>query len=196
MNREETTELKKDNKVWKKPRPRSYLAGLAIEVEFGELLYGLIRALKPVKVVETGTFEGFSAVNIAQALKENGVGILWTIDTKDYGAREMFKDYGVTDWLETIIGTSPNALEEIVSKNKVDFVFLDGAHGQSIVSAELEVLHKYLEKGSYIAGHDYSNSYHKGVRLAVEDFNRKYFDCYEKIAITGGDGLYILRKLK
>lgn len=193
---EKTTELKKNSKSWAKPITRNFIANLAIEVELGELLYGLIRFLKPAKVVETGTFEGFSAVNIAQALKRNQTGILWTIDTKDYGAKEMFKDYGVSPWINLVIEASPDALEKIVSENKINFVFLDGNHEYAIVLAELEVLHKYLEKESYISGHDYLNPRHGEVYLAVEDFIKKHPDCYEKVIIEGGDGFYILRKLK
>lgn len=43
-----------------------------LECETGEFLYGLVRLLKPKRVLETGTHQGVGASYIAQALKDNG----------------------------------------------------------------------------------------------------------------------------
>lgn len=51
-----------------------------IECETGELLYSLIRLLKPTRVLETGTHYGVGASYMGMALKENGEGILDTIE--------------------------------------------------------------------------------------------------------------------
>lgn len=49
--------------------------------EVGDLLYGLVRMVKPERVVETGAHVGDSAIRIAQALQANGHGHLYTCDT-------------------------------------------------------------------------------------------------------------------
>ena len=52
---------------------------------YGYLFYSLIRIYKPVKCVELGGLEGYSALYIAKGLKDNGQGKLDIID--------LFEDY-------------------------------------------------------------------------------------------------------
>ena len=192
---EKTRKLKRENnKSWDQPIARKFSSPMAIEIETGELLYGLVRAIKPTNAVETGTFEGFSAVNIAQALKNNEKGMLWTIDPVDYKPEKMFCDYKVSERIHKIIGHSPDMLEKIVSQNDIDFAFIDSRHTYDVALSELEVLHKYLKAGSYITGHDYLT--HKGIKQAVDEFTKKYSPTYEKVIISTFTGLFILRKLK
>lgn len=47
---------------------------------FLSFLYATVRVLKPRVIVQTGTAAGTSTVAMALALRENGVGHLWTID--------------------------------------------------------------------------------------------------------------------
>lgn len=191
--KEKTRKLKnKNGKSWNQPIARKFFWSMAIEIETGELLYGLVRAIKPTNAVETGTFEGFSAINIARALKNNGQGILWTIDSDDYGAKKMFKDYNVKQWTNQVIGSSPDSLEKIVSQNNINFAFLDSDHTYDAVFSELEVLHRYFKIESYITGHDY---YRYGcIKRAVDDFVDKYPNMYEKVIIRTFTGFFILKK--
>ena len=191
---EKTRELKKDNnKIWEQPLARKFPRPMAIEIETGELLYGLVRAIKPANAVETGTFEGFSTINIAQALKDNRKGFLWTIDYKDYGAQKIFKDYKVKDRINQVIGLSPLALEGVVKNNNIDFAFLDCEHTYNAVFAELEILHKYSKAGIYITGHDCIR--YPSIAQAVNDFTTKHSPTYEKIIITTFAGLFVLRRI-
>jgi predicted O-methyltransferase YrrM/ADP-heptose:LPS heptosyltransferase len=52
---------------------RAYDGG-SIEVEHGEFLQGLVRAFKPERILETGTFNGIAARLLAQACRRNGFG--------------------------------------------------------------------------------------------------------------------------
>ena len=192
---EKIRELKnRNNKTWEQPIARNFFRPMAVEIETGQFLYGLVRAIKPKNAVETGTFEGFSAINIAQALKDNGIGKLHTIDCKNYFPQEMFKNYKVEKWINQIIGFSPDKLEEIVSENDIDFAFLDGEHSGRAVLSELEVLHKYFKAGSYITGHDYIR--YLDIKQAVDDFVKKYQPTYEKTIISTFAGIFILRRTK
>lgn len=188
-------EVSREGKVWKRPVTRGFPSNWTIEVEVGDLLYGLIRALKPKRVIETGTFEGVSAARIAQAMRDNKFGELWSIDHKDYGARKFLEEVGVGEYVKLVLGESPKILEEIISKNKMDFAFLDNGHLYSIITGELEMLHKYQDIGSYLTGHDYFNPAHH-VRDAVEDFLKRYPEDYDKLIINSFDGMYILRRIK
>ena len=191
---EKVRQLKKgSDKVWEQPLARDFPNPMAVEIETGQFLYGLVRAIKPINAIETGTFEGFSAISIAQALKDNKKGLLWTIDYKDYGAKKMFKNYGVEEWIAQIIGVSPAILEKIVSENDIDFAFLDCRHTYKAVFSELEVLHKYFKIGSYIAGHDCRRYYE--INMAVNAFTNKYPRIYEKIEISTFAGIFVLKKV-
>ena len=165
-----------------------------IEPQVYPLISGLILAIKPKQVIETGTFRGKATVEIAKALRINKNGFLWSIDIKDFGAEKYLKEGQLTDIVKLIIAESPRSLEKIMSENKIDFVFLDNGHLYPTVCAELEVVHKYLCQGGYVAGLDYRPE-HKGVFPAVNDFYNKYKDKYEKITITSENGFYIMRKL-
>ena len=191
---EKIRELKNgNNKVWEQPIARRFFRPMAVEVEAGQFLYGLVRAVKPINAVETGTFEGFSAVNIAQALKDNKQGVLWTIDSKDYGSKKTFKFYKVEKFINQIIGSSPVALERVLSCSDIDFAFLDCEHTYNAVFSELEVLNKYFKPGSYIAGHDYHR--YNCIKEAVDNFINKYPSSYEKITISTFAGLFLLKKI-
>lgn len=191
---EKIRELRKgNNRVWEQPLARKFFRPMAVEIETGQFLYGMVRAVKPINAVETGTFEGFSAINIAQALKDNKQGTLWTIDCKDYGAKKTFEEYKVKERINQMVGHSPAALQQIVAENNIDLAFLDGEHSYGAVLSELEVLHRHFKTGSYIIGHDCIR--YAEIEKAVNDFLGKYKSTYEKTIITTYAGLFILRKI-
>jgi predicted O-methyltransferase YrrM len=51
-----------------------------VETAVGEFLYGLVRMIRPNNVFESGTHEGIASSYIGQALKDNGKGMLTTIE--------------------------------------------------------------------------------------------------------------------
>ncbi len=165
-----------------------------IEPQVYPLIYGLVLAIKPSQVVETGTFTGKGTVSIAKALKDNKCGFLWSIDMKDFEAEKSLEKEGLTKFAKLIIGQSPQALEKVMSEKEIDFVFLDNGHLYPIVSAELEIIHKHLISKGYVMGHDYRPE-HKGVFPAVNDFLERHKDEYEKVTITSENGFFIIRKL-
>lgn len=100
------------------------------------ILYGLIRSMKPKVVVEVGTYRGFSASWMAQALKENGSGHLYCIDNfslTDHEARHgdarthleaNLNAAGVRDLITILDADSEMALWPAT----VDFAYVDGWH--------------------------------------------------------------------
>jgi predicted O-methyltransferase YrrM len=97
------------------------------------LLYLLIRAVKPLSVLELGTNVGISAAYQATALQLNGQGgQLITLDASPYRlqmARELHQRLGVDRHVNYVLGffsdTLPRTLEGVGS---VDFSFIDGHH--------------------------------------------------------------------
>ena len=51
-----------------------------VETAVGEFLYGWVRLIRPENILETGTHLGISSSYMAQALKDNGRGLLTTIE--------------------------------------------------------------------------------------------------------------------
>jgi predicted O-methyltransferase YrrM len=126
--------------------------GNAVELEVGELLYGLVRALKPAVVAETGTHRGYSTLLIASALQANKVGHLYTVDVTDYGVPAVLLYYGLSDLVTFTKGDSAGMLSAL--NRKIDFLWLDADHGTEFVLRELAAAKPWLERGSYIAFHD------------------------------------------
>ena len=55
-------------------------ASQGVHPEEASILYGLVRALRPELILETGTFEGYSTSEIARAISKNGTGHIETVD--------------------------------------------------------------------------------------------------------------------
>lgn len=129
--------------------------GQAIELEVGELMHGLVRALKPQVVIETGTHQGFSGLMIASALRANGSGKLYTIDIQDHGPTQNFTRFGFNDLVTFIQNDSAAGIRGLIGKvESVDLLWLDADHSTASVSGELEAAKPLLKTGSYIAFHD------------------------------------------
>ncbi len=90
----------------------------------GKFLEFISRMISPQRILEVGTFTGYSAICLARGLKENGK--LITIEANDelrVLILEFFKKAQVSDKTELIIG---NALQIIpMLKESFDLVFID-----------------------------------------------------------------------
>ena len=98
------------------------------------ILYALMRSLKPKVAVEVGTYRGYAACYMAQALKENGEdGHLYCIDDFSEGMQKKYDSHhweenvakcGLSGYITLIVGKS----EEVVWPKQVDFAYIDGWH--------------------------------------------------------------------
>lgn len=108
------------------PEPRlwSMYDSMAAEKEVLDLLYALVRALKPKLAVETGTFSGLSSTYIARAMKENGRGRLITCEMDLLvceSARKRFRD----EHLDSIIDCRLCSSFDLVVDEPIDFFYSD-----------------------------------------------------------------------
>lgn len=97
---------------------------MTAEVEVLEFLKTLVTTLKPMLVVETGTFMGVSTLWIAEGLKQNGFGRVITceFDPKNYqAAKKRFEDSGLSTWIECRLGSSL----DLEVKEPIDLLFSD-----------------------------------------------------------------------
>lgn len=141
----------------------------ATEREVSLLVSAFVRALQPETVAETGTNSGQTALAIAEALRGNGHGHLWTIETDPAlaeSARELLAGYPVT----VIHGSSLDW-----SPPQIDFAWLDSgpltgsAGGADCGALRREELSRWLPRftpGAVIGVHD--TAPHHPVMRALE----------------------------
>jgi caffeoyl-CoA O-methyltransferase len=89
------------------------------------LLQILIRISGAKRVVEIGTFTGYSSLMMAEGLPEDGE--LITLETcKKYAeiAKRYFKRSPYADRIKLIFGPALNSLKQILDES-IDFVFID-----------------------------------------------------------------------
>lgn len=143
----------------------SMIDGWTAEVETLEFLYGLVRLVKPLRALETGTWHGRAARAIGRALMVNGRGRLVTleVDCESHAiAAEHVAQSGLSDVVEVLNVSSL----EYVPPEPVDFLLLDS--DLSIRGAEFEWFRPYLLDGALVLFHDTSPS-HGVVLDAVRD---------------------------
>ncbi len=95
------------------------------EVEVSELLYSLVRVMKPMLVLETGTHIGISSTYMALALKENQEGTITTLEVIPElrnQATRLWADVGVISQVESRLESS---LSFDVAGLSIDILFLD-----------------------------------------------------------------------
>lgn len=112
------------------------------------MLYGLVRELGPDSIVEVGAFHGFCTMHMAQALEDNGHGIITVIDdyslegTSAVHIHNNLNEAGLGHRLNLIDGDSRN----VEWPSRVDMAFIDGDHS---FEGCLSDCNKAIERGAY-----------------------------------------------
>ncbi len=120
--------------------------GCVWEVE-GQVLYALVRALKPKVIVEIGSLTGCSTSHLALACERNGEGIVYAIDPALDFSRVP------ASLLTRIIPVKQDAFTW-VPPLAIDFLFEDGAHTKGFTGSILRRLLPYCSRPSAILCHD------------------------------------------
>lgn len=167
----------------------------------GKFLEMISEMLKPLKVLEIGTFTGFSAICLAKGLQQHG--ILHTIELRQEDAniaQEYFNKSGISDKIKLHVG---NALEIIPTLNDSwDLVFIDADKVSYIDYYEL-TLPKLKPGGWMIA--DNVLFHGQVLQEPVEGKNAKAIAQFnehvakdnrvEQLLLTLRDGLMLIKKL-
>ena len=112
-------------------------------------LYLLVRMFRPTRCFEIGTYIGASAVIIAEALIENGMGQLYTCDKRDLSVIPKFYPH-----IKIIKSSSMEFLTNLKGI-KFDFVFIDGWCKKSLIRQEIPILESFLTDDAILSFHDY-----------------------------------------
>lgn len=123
-----------------------------VESQTGEFLYGLVKLLKPLHILETGTYTGISSLYMGQALKENGGGDVTTLEiekTHKERAELLWRNCGVSEQVKCILEPS---LDYEPEEWVYDLLFLDSE--PDLRFKELVKFFPELRPGGYILIHD------------------------------------------
>lgn len=173
--------------AWTSPSEEWSLT-MSIPAEVGWCLYGLVRAIKPVFCIETGTHKGLSALFIGAALRDNGYGRLVTIDINDYEQSQRIKSRGLDEkWVKCVITRSV----DYNPPESIDFLFLDAEHGYKAVMEELLHFRPYLSGGSVIAIDD--TRLLPDERQAAIDFISSSSNSTNGFQLLTSRGLYLMK---
>jgi predicted O-methyltransferase YrrM len=127
-------------------------AFIPVAPEVGRLLYVLARVRQPKLAVEFGTSFGLSAIHIAAALRDNGVGRLVATElnaTKAARAVEHLWQAGLSDLVEVRQGDAFDTLSDV---RGIDFLLLDG--WKNLYLPMLKKLEPALNSGSLVVADD------------------------------------------
>jgi O-methyltransferase len=104
-------------------------AGMQISAHQGQQMALLARAVGARRVVEVGTFTGYSALCVAEALPPDGK--LWCCDVSEEWTaigRRYWKEAGVDGKIELTIGSALTTLDGLLAKGlagQLDLAFID-----------------------------------------------------------------------
>lgn len=178
-------------------------AGMMISEEQGILLRMLVAALAPKLVVEVGTFTGYSALCMAQALPKGGrllccdVSDEWTSVGKPYWGRA-----GVADRIDLRIAPALETINGLPANEEIDFAFLDADKCNYVQYFEA-IIPKLRTNGLIAADnvlwHNWSMDAHNQdpETVGIREFNEHVLrdGRVETVMLHVGDGLTLIRKL-
>lgn len=165
----------------------------------GRLLSFLSKMQQPELILEIGTYTGYSALCLAEGLKENGK--LITIDPNEETnafAQRYFNRSPLKDKIKLITGQAGSVIPEL--NQQIDLVFIDADKKNYAVYFDL-VIDKVKKGGLIIAdnvlwsGKVIEHEMDKDT-LAIHDFNKKVSadDRIETLLLPVRDGLMLMRK--
>ncbi|MBT2395357.1 O-methyltransferase [Streptomyces sp. ISL-100] len=169
--------------------------------EQGPLLAFLVRLTGARHVVEIGTFTGFSALSMAQALPADGR--LITCDVSEEWtayAREAWAKAGVADRVELRLGPALDTLRAMQAEPHIDFAYVD-ADKENYVPYWEELVPR-MRQGAVIAadnvfwGGGVTDQDATGAAAAIKEFNDRVTadERMESVMIPVADGVTLSRK--
>ena len=167
----------------------------------GKLLEMISCMIKPRRILEIGTFTGYSALCLAKGLTTDGQ--LHTIELRETDATRARTYFDRSAFASQIISYTGNALDIIPALEETwDLVFIDADKPAYIDYFNL-VFPRLRKNGFILADNIFFHGQvlqenvkgksAKGIK-AFNDFIRERNDV-EKLVLTVRDGLYLLRKL-
>ena len=167
----------------------------------GKLLEAISFMIRPRRILEIGTFTGYSALALAKGLTDDG--ILHTIELREADAKKAQEFFNQSESGEKIILHTGSALSIIPELNETwDLVFIDADKPAYIEYFNL-VLPKLRKNGFILADNIFFHGQVLGEEVkgksakAIQAFNEMIEERsdIDKVILTIRDGLFLIRKL-
>ena len=169
----------------------------------GRLLKMMVRMIRPQRVIEVGTFSGYSALCMAEGLAANGGGHLFTYEINDEQepfTRPWIENSPWADYVTFLIGDA--GTEAAGLGERFDMVFLDGDKRTYVET--YEALLPLMNPGAFILadntlwdGHVIDPDYERDQQTAgIRRFNDHVAqdERVSRVMMPLRDGLTIIRK--
>jgi len=167
----------------------------------GKLLEAISFMIRPRRILEIGTFTGYSALALAKGLTEDGV--LHTIELREEDANRAKDFFAQSQYREKIILHTGSALDVLpVLDEAWDLVFIDADKPAYTEYFNL-VLPKLRKNGFILAdniffhGQVLEDAVNGKSAKGIQAFNEmiKQRNDIDKMILTIRDGLFLIRKL-
>ena len=174
----------------------------------GRVLSMISNMIRPNRILELGTFTGYSALCLAEGLAEGGH--LVTIEHNDELEDTIRRNFGrspLSDRIELIIGDAKEVMSSQhseISHQQFELVFIDADKRE--YCAYLEAVYPLVPIGGFILadntlwdGHIIDPAYDKDKQtLGLRAFNDqlKKDDRFEQVILPLRDGLTLIRKVQ
>lgn len=160
-----------------------------VSMENGMFLYMLVRMLKPARILEIGTANGLSTLFFAEALKENGLGTITTLEAQSHAYEEAcayFSEWGHEERITSLCGDAKVLIPSL--DGKYDLVFVDAMKKE--YGEYMRLIKPLIHSGTSIVVDDVIKFRHK-----MDDFfalleNGEYE--YTIVPIDEDDGVMLL----
>ncbi|MBN2638516.1 MAG: class I SAM-dependent methyltransferase [Bacteroidales bacterium] len=168
----------------------------------GKFLEMVVRMLQPKRILEIGTFTGYSAMSMARTLPEGGKLITLENNEEITGfAKSFFDKSGVSDKIHLIQGDAKEIIPEL--DEIFDLIFIDADKEQYVDYYELAF--PKLRKGGFILADNVlwgGKAVHTDKRLDKETSGIRRFNDYvaadsrvEQVMLSVRDGLLLVCKV-
>jgi predicted O-methyltransferase YrrM len=161
-------------------------AYLPISPQAGHLMYALARSARPATIVEFGSSYGISTLHLAAAVKDNGVGHVFTTELSEVkiaAARANLAEAGLADTTTVLPGDARETLDDI--PGPIGLVLLDGWKELNV--PVLRLLEPRLAPGAIVLGDDTDLPSMK----PYLDYVRDPANGYVSVNFPAGDGMEI-----
>ena len=168
----------------------------------GKFLEMISRMIKPERILEIGTFTGYSAIALASGLSKNGKII--TIDINEELEdliNSFFKESEYSDKIELLMGDAMEIIPKL--EDEFDLVFIDADKEQYVDYYELAI--NKVKPGGYLLADNVlwggkvleDDSKSDNETRGIKNFNQhvKEDSRVEQVMLSIRDGLLLIRKL-
>lgn len=179
---------------------------MQISPDQGQFMALLVKLINAEKIIEVGTFTGYSALSMAMALPDNGLLIAcdvseeWTDIARDY-----WQQAGVADKIDLRLAPASETLSELIENGQADtfdFAFIDA--DKQNYQHYFEQCLRLLKPGGIVAidnvlwgGSVADEKDQQADTIAIRNFNQRlHQDSRVDISLVPiGDGLTLARKI-